>query len=382
MNSITAGCDWLSCSILDLDLVRADMDSIDANTRSALREAGAIKDRAAKGYSQSEIIPLPLIHSSDTFPKLLTAGADVGYVDFNYNEDFLDFESGEVNKGYGLIQLSGRELYDFNWLSFLKTRGLLSEGTGRITRFDLPLDIDFGEGEDACLKKDDFFRKLIKAFAFDIETGKVDNKKSILESGIDAFGKKSKIYTVSITASNGTTIYIGSRQSQFMLRIYDKTAEHNAKVPDENKLTNQIVRCELELKDALATTVVNDLMRRYNNTSDIEVSYLLRVWQTLVNSKMRFRFRNDKTRTFFQQFGLGDNAEMIPFDYIKFDRKQLEKLAWLKNQVGPTMRTYIMANYNPKSEADWTDAVLDLLRKMDVISNDVSCFNSSDGRIE
>lgn len=111
---------------------------------------------------------------------------------------------------------------------------------GQITRFDLAVD-DIGA---------EYFN--------------MDELQEIFETGkcVTRFRgykqQKSKTFTGEVT---GNTLYLGSRRSACMLRIYDKKLEQNAKLAKttEPLIEHEWIRWELELKDERATSAANIL---------------------------------------------------------------------------------------------------------------------------
>ena len=120
----------------------------------------------------------------------------------------------------GLIVLGGNSLTK---LGIEKAIELLSdlEGISYLTRCDVACDVSFKKEEDA--EKALFTFAEAAGLSPDYKNMMFQNPDNRLASGLK--NKKSPIKTASIIASNGATVYIGGRESKFMIRAYNKRAE-------------------------------------------------------------------------------------------------------------------------------------------------------------
>lgn len=137
----------------------------------------------------------------------------------------------------------------------------------------------------------------------------------------------------------GHTIYMGSRTSDLMLRIYDKKLEHNKRFP-EDQIDYDWIRWELELKDDRANRAAHLLLEN-NSVGSVCLGILknsLRIINLDDSNKSRC-----STDIKWQRFL--DNAEKLSL-YVPPLKKSLEdKYNWVQRQVAPTLTGLIIANY-------------------------------------
>lgn len=141
----------------------------------------------------------------------------------------------------------------------------------------------------------------------------------------------------------GRTIYMGSRTSDIMLRVYDKELEQNKKYPDvndENHVNFRWVRWELELKDDRANMVVNHILSG-NSVGYIAVG-ILSNYLRLINFDDSNKSRCSSQAT-WESFI--DDVSSLRL-YVSHEEKTLEmKKDWLIHQCAPTIAGIIMANH-------------------------------------
>lgn len=140
--------------------------------------------------------------------------------------------------------------------------------------------------------------------------------------------------------STGHTIYLGSRQSEVMLRIYDKQLEQNRKVEkEEDKIEYPWVRWELELKNQRANIaadylinrmalgeVVTEILNNYVRVVTLDDSNRSRcsvnsVWEKFINTVKKLKL------------------------YVEEAKKTIEeKRKWIVRSVMPTLAGVIVAD--------------------------------------
>lgn len=135
----------------------------------------------------------------------------------------------------------------------------------------------------------------------------------------------------------GTTIYMGSRQSEIMLRIYDKRKEIIAKT--DNDVGYDWIRWELELKDNRANSVA-DLIIAKQNLGYIGIGIL--------SNYVRFILSDDERKTrcsihpVWNKFC--ENVEPLSIYLKPFPKTIEQKRDWIKQQVMPTLAGVVYAD--------------------------------------
>ena len=137
----------------------------------------------------------------------------------------------------------------------------------------------------------------------------------------------------------GDTVYMGSRSSDLMIRVYDKRLEHNCKYP-ENLIEYEWVRWELELKDGRADNAARLLVQQCS-VGSVAVGVLSNVFRVIVfDDSNKSRCSTDIE---WQCFIDGIEALRL---YTPVPEKTLEdKYRWVQRQVGPTLTGLILANH-------------------------------------
>lgn len=140
--------------------------------------------------------------------------------------------------------------------------------------------------------------------------------------------------------STGHTLYLGSRQSEIMLRIYDKQLEQNKKAATpEEKQSEPWVRWELELKNERANVAV-ELLVNHKELGEVIMSIL--------NNYVRLIVPDDCNRSrcsslpLWEKF-VGAVGQLRLF--VEQKKKSLdESRKWLVHQCLPTIAGIIIAD--------------------------------------
>lgn len=149
------------------------------------------------------------------------------------------------------------------------------------------------------------------------------------------------VYESTLTLeSTGHTIYLGSRQSEVMLRIYDKRLEQNRKAEsEEDMLQESWVRWELELKNERADAAADMLIKRKS---------LGEVITGILNNYVRIVVLDDSNRSRCSLHPLWaafiGEVEKLRL-YVEEAKKTIkEKRSWLVHSVLPTLAGIIIAD--------------------------------------
>lgn len=138
----------------------------------------------------------------------------------------------------------------------------------------------------------------------------------------------------------GSTIYLGSRKSDIMLRVYDKAKEQVSKLALEEAAENMIpwVRWELETKDERANQIVDMLINR-QNLGSVTMGVLKNYFRVVVlDDSNKSRCSIDPLWETF----ITDVDKLCL--YLPATPKTLdEKKDWFIRQVGPTLAGIYMA---------------------------------------
>lgn len=138
---------------------------------------------------------------------------------------------------------------------------------------------------------------------------------------------------------DGYTLYFGSRESSLMLRIYDKKLEQNKKVSpdDEDFIDFDWYRWELEFKEERADEFARHVLQGAKLGSIIVgvLAYYLRIIE--LDDSNRSRCSNLKKWDEFLK-GMGQ----LRLHVFKKTRTVYDKLAWIENQVSPTLATLLL----------------------------------------
>lgn len=190
---------------------------------------------------------------------------------------------------------------------------------GWLTRLDLAID-DFGA----------------EFFSVEDVRGFLDRKEVVSK-----FRTYRDVYECTLAGeSTGHTVYLGSRQSEVMLRIYDKQLEQNKKAAEESELVQESwVRWELELKNDRANIAADFLIRRKE---------LGEIITDVLNNYVRIVVLDDSNKSrcsvnpLWKKFicTLGKLRLYIE----KAEKSIVEKKRWLIRAVLPTLAGVIIAD--------------------------------------
>ena len=211
--------------------------------------------------------------------------------------------------------------FDLSSLSSNATIELLKfiKNIGKISRLDLAID-DIGKRYFSCEEIMDLIRsgQCVSKFR---------NVKSLQEHSISTF------------ENLGYTVYLGSRQSEIMLRIYDKKKQ--LKSVSDLEIDHEWVRWELELKDSRANAVVDRIIKN-ESVGIIALSVLSHYVRFIVLDDLSNKSRCSVLSK-WQKFC--ENIEPCKL-YCKPEPKTLEqKKEWFKSQVMPTLAGIVYADY-------------------------------------
>ena len=138
---------------------------------------------------------------------------------------------------------------------------------------------------------------------------------------------------------DGYTLYFGSRESSLMLRIYDKKLEQNKKLKpdDENFIDFDWYRWELEFKEDRANEFAKHVLEGAKLGSIIVgvLAYYVRIIE--LDDSNRSRCSNLKK---WDDFIAG--ITQLRLHVFKKTRTVYDKLAWIENQVSPTLATLLL----------------------------------------
>lgn len=257
--------------------------------------------RTAKGYNKANALMITIGGSTFTMQT---------------REEWLVDENEEKYRipDSGFIALSGTELDGIDIRKFLIDTNEISKAT----RVDIASDIIYATNEQLC-DKQNMLAKFV-GFQPDYFEGNKQNPNNSITAGIR--NPKKPIKVASKTASNGMTLYIGGRQSKFMIRCYDKSAEVFSRT---NKEIFPTLRIELELKQEIAEGVRKYIM---SSKSNDELLYKM-LWHNISNDYVTI---NDNPLG--DVFDLG-KAKTINIDYTKVEGRTMEYDYWVRSAVSP-----------------------------------------------
>lgn len=137
----------------------------------------------------------------------------------------------------------------------------------------------------------------------------------------------------------GDTVYLGSRTSDLMVRVYNKQLENNLKYP-ESQIDYEWVRWELELKDDRADNAARLLMQKCS-VGSVAVGILANVFRVIIfDDSNKSRCSTDiKWERFI------DGVEQLRLYVPKVQKTLEDKYRWIQRQVGPTLTGLILANH-------------------------------------
>lgn len=139
----------------------------------------------------------------------------------------------------------------------------------------------------------------------------------------------------------GHTVYLGSRTSDIMMRVYDKRLEQNKKLKSQDKplIEYEWYRWELECKDERANRVA-DLLIDGKNLGHM-VTAILNNYFRVINLDNNNRSRCSTTDTWMQFLQTIDKLGL----YVAVSARTLkDKRDWIIRQVLPTLTGVIIAD--------------------------------------
>ncbi len=177
------------------------------------------------------------------------------------------------------------------------------------------------------------------------------------ENVVSRWRKSSMIRSCDDKGRVALTLYVGNRQSDSFLRVYDKRMQELQRGTDADSLPPHWVRCELELKNKVADAVLRDLAKI--NLSPSAMVGLLR-------DKIDFRQSGDgrpqrrPIARWWGQFthGLEKRPIRVPLPVQSIERKE----RWTQDSVAPTL-ALLMEEYD--GDLQWLfDAIKDGKRRL------------------
>ncbi len=149
------------------------------------------------------------------------------------------------------------------------------------------------------------------------------------------------VYESTFTGENtGHTIYFGSRQSEVMLRVYDKQLEQNNKASDPDKVINEKwIRWELELKDARANIAADFLIQRK------QIGCIV---MEVLNNYVRYIINDDSNRSRCSSHPLWEKfvgaVGKLRLFVAAAEKTIRDKKRWLIRQCMPTIAAVIISD--------------------------------------
>ena len=144
------------------------------------------------------------------------------------------------------------------------------------------------------------------------------------------FKKFKDVYEGGKNTCSGRTIYLGSRKSELMFRIYDKQLEQNTKKDGNNQ--TPWTRWEIELHKDRATAVAAFLVGG-KSLSETAVG-ILSNYLRLINSD---NVRDSRCSTSPKWLAFLDGISKVRICQPIPEKTLEEKRAWVERQVGPTL---------------------------------------------
>lgn len=150
------------------------------------------------------------------------------------------------------------------------------------------------------------------------------------------------IYESTLAGENtGHTVYLGSRQSEVMLRIYDKMLEQNQKAMEEkDKLQDPWVRWELELKNDRANIAADFLIQRKS---------LGEIITEILNNYVRIIIPDDSNRSRCSIHPLWEKfvntIKKLALYVVDASKTIEQKRNWFIRQCLPTLAGLIISDF-------------------------------------
>lgn len=302
-NGLSCRIDWLSFTITDSTDVESTLDDF--------------------GFLLSDFYECP--KGASGYRKMLMLNGSTLRVLYDGNENMgvhFDVSGSAMSDLFDYFKRSHAEVtpwgtdaidWDLQVMSDLLSRILK---LGHVTRLDLAID----NTHDIYYRLDEL-EKILNAGRF---VSKFRSWKQVVEKT-----------TVGVPV--GYTLYLGSRTSDIMLRVYDKQLERNKA---EESIDYEWVRWELELKNDRAQEAVRHMISDMS-VGDVCIGILQNYFRIInLDDCNKSRCSIDIK---WQRF-IGDIKGLRL--YVAHDEKTLEqKREWIVRQVAPTLTALIMANY-------------------------------------
>lgn len=194
------------------------------------------------------------------------------------------------------------------------------DSIGRVTRIDIAVD-DLG----------------MKYYSLD-ELAELLNGKNKTCKVVSKFRSFQEICKRKLTGEKtGQTLYMGSRQSEIFMRVYDKRLEQKNKCSED--LGVEWIRWELEFKDSRAMQVM-DLIIQREELSSVFVG-VLNNYMRIVNLDNSNTSRCSVTEKWQRFIGTLERIRLYVSDA---EKTLVEKIEWFKSQVAPTLAGIIVSS--------------------------------------
>lgn len=237
-----------------------------------------------------------------------------------HNPEFKDPLSFTIQTRYegerpdsGFFATTGDQLDCFDYRDFLSSLKQIIKGT----RADIACDIEYQTDKE----KDEEFLKLCKLVGFDPASSKAYTQNPVNNIAPGKRKGAQRIKKASMIVSNGLTLYIGGRQSKFMVRVYDKSAEVLQKTGKE---INPTLRFEIEAKQEIADAVIEKIIEGEDSKE---------LWHSISDDYLMFDLMGKKI-SLAKVMGI-DEAREIEIDYKKREGEKMKNAQWIKKYVSP-----------------------------------------------
>lgn len=304
-NGLVCCIDWLSFT----DVVNPDLQSSFAEFGFSLQDF-CEAEKGASGYKKM------LLHKGSTLRVLYDGNENMG---IHY-----DFSGTSIKELYSHFTGYMMEMTPFGEYGLDMDINVLRELLERIKHIGHVTRIDLAVDDKIC----PYFTLL--------------ELQNILEEQRFCSKFRSWQLVKDCTTSNvltGATIYLGSRRSDIMLRVYDKQLERIAK-GIEGAEDIPWVRWELELKNEYANVVLTDLLNGVD-VGSLLFGILSNYFRVIVfDDSNKSRCSMDKK---WEQFI--DEVSKIQLFVMQEPPTLQDKREWVMKQVAPTITGLILANY-------------------------------------
>lgn len=311
-NGLSCGIDWLSWTLTDVPALRNALKLFGFRLEDFFQSP-----KGASGYKQ-----MLLLHDS-TLRVLYDGNKDMGI--------HFDVSGSAIADLFAYYKKSREEETPFETMAIDMDIQLMSEllntilKYGHVTRLDLAID-----NQQTIYYRLEEVTAILNAQRF-----------------VSRFRSWREVVDKKMTGEKtGHTLYLGSRTSDIMLRIYDKRAEQNATlaVSGEPLIDYEWVRWELELKDDRAEQAVRHLVDG-KSVGAVCVGILNNYFRVVnLDSTRKERCSTDiKWERFVD--GIDGLRLYVPHE----ERTLVQKQRWIEKQVLPTLTGLLIANYGDAS---------------------------------